>query len=1090
MNRRFFAFTVMLAFVLGLFLPAGSGTAAGGTSAAAAPGSRGSELLPGEMLNANGTLRLDSTSSGSLNVDGWDVQLDAALGPVFSRPGEAGAGAGTWSAVGSGGSGALNKTVYALAMLSGKLYVGGAFTNAANIETADYIASWDPATGEWAAMGTDDLALQAEVHALEVLNGELYVGGDFQNAYGISAADYIAKWNPTTGWAALGSDGGGEGSVNGWVLALATDGVDDLYIGGGFLDVKNSDGSTLTAGDIVAVWNTTEETWSALGDNGSAHDGSLGYNPAYAIALHGTRVYVGGNFSNVSDWGTTLPAADNVAYWDTVTEHWYALGNNGQSPVNGSISGDSDSVNALAVDSQGNVYIGGLFWDPKNKDGTTAPAADMLAVWDPGTEMWSSVGVGETIGEGPFENNPVYAVVVDASDGVYAGGHFNYVNTPSGTVWASAFAYWDGSVWNKVGDNGYGRGVFDNASTSVFAVQINGADVYAGGDFLSFTEAGVEYTNGSYAAVYDSTAQDWSALGDEQGGFTGRVRAVAVSGTNVYVGGDFERVIDSGEVIEDAGYVALWDGQDWQALGGDWGPALGGPVHAIAVSGGSVYVGGEFEWVNGTGDAGAYIARWDSGSRTWFALGDDGSGQPCLNGPVYAVAVDGGDLYVGGSFVDVRQYNNPVPAARYVARWDGTDWWGLESYVGPDVQAPQGTVRALAVNAAGDVYVGGEFPDMFIDGSFLNSGAYVGMWNASGWHTLGHGAAETDPSLNGAVQAIAIMGGDVFVGGQFTDVNNNGTEMAGADYIARWDGTNWSELGTGSAALNGTVRALAAGGTQLFVGGDFTEVNTGSAVLTEAAHAAQWSSPGGWLPMGNGGAGVPSISSPAASVEVDAIGVGDGIYVGGYFYDVNNGGTLLAAADHLARYSENAPRMFSSQKTYDGWILESKENSGAGGTKSANGNLSLGDNKARKQYRVILSFNTKDLPDSANILWSALVIHAADWSDPSAWDTLGLLHVDIKKGSFKGEPALQLGDFKAAPSASGVAHFGNVATEDWGYSTSLSSLANINKKGVTQFRLQFDTDDDGDGAADFVKFMSGSAGADYRPQLIISYTLP
>ncbi|MCB8967380.1 MAG: hypothetical protein H6660_10850 [Ardenticatenaceae bacterium] len=62
--------------------------------------------------------------------------------------------------------------------------------------------------------------------------------------------------------------------------------------------------------------------------------------------------------------------------------------------------------------------------------------------------------------------------------------------------------------------------------------------------------------------------------------------------------------------------------------------------------------------------------------------------------------------------------------------------------------------------------------------------------------------------LNGPISALAWDGTNLYAGGTFTSPS---------PYIARWDGSSWSALGTG---VNGTVRAFAwdAASNTLFVG--------------------------------------------------------------------------------------------------------------------------------------------------------------------------------------------------------------------------------------------------------------------------------
>src|SRR5438094_441942 len=72
-------------------------------------------------------------------------------------------------------------------------------------------------------------AFLPSVSALAVSGGELYAGGDFTTAGGVSA-NYMAKWDGS-GWSALGSGMGRADAFLPSVSALAVSGG-DLYAGG------------------------------------------------------------------------------------------------------------------------------------------------------------------------------------------------------------------------------------------------------------------------------------------------------------------------------------------------------------------------------------------------------------------------------------------------------------------------------------------------------------------------------------------------------------------------------------------------------------------------------------------------------------------------------------------------------------------------------------------------------------------------------------------------------------------------------------------------------------------------------------------
>src|SRR5690606_23781407 len=109
--------------------------------------------------------------------------------------------------------------------------------------------------------------------------------------------------------------------------------------------------------------------------------------------------------------------------------------------------------------------------------------------------------------------------------------------------------------------------------------------------------------------------------------------------------------------------------------------------------------------------------------------------------------------------------------------------------------------------------------------------------------------------------AIAASGSTVYIGGDFLDVSNNGTTLRAADYLAKWDGSTWSALGSNGASegvFNDTVYAIALNGPNVYTGGYFTHANINGAPQSAATYIAMW----------NGTAWV----APAATTPTGALG--------------------------------------------------------------------------------------------------------------------------------------------------------------------------------------------------------------------------
>ncbi len=133
-------------------------------------------------------------------------------------------------------------------------------------------------------MGGAPAGYASSVYALAVSGSDLYAGGWFTTAGG-NAANRIAKWNPGTGWSALGS------GMNETVYALAVSGT-NLYAGGYFTIAGNKVSAHAAKANVSAAGGRfSSASYSpALGCRFTFSDATVGqvygieYSPSLAVA--------------------------------------------------------------------------------------------------------------------------------------------------------------------------------------------------------------------------------------------------------------------------------------------------------------------------------------------------------------------------------------------------------------------------------------------------------------------------------------------------------------------------------------------------------------------------------------------------------------------------------------------------------------------------------------------------------------------------------------------------------------------------------------------------------------------------------------
>jgi hypothetical protein len=720
---------------------------------------------------------------GAMKANGLSKSLIlCVLSSVFAVQLQAVPGDEHWART-FGGPGPSN-IVYALEVQGDRVYASGAWS-AGPVSTNNWVEVWDGSG--WSALPGTFTGTMPILDALSVRD-HLYVCGLFQRVDGVRMAG-LARWD--------GRSWSGIGDVAGLGIVMATDGV-NLYLGGSFTSVGGVPATN------IAKWNPATAGWSALGD-------SLGIDSAglstHVSALHWTDgvLYAGGAFTNSGS-----QAIRNLARWDG--SNWTEVGGGTDGPVYTFAFSDAD------------LYVGGNFTN------AGATVARGVARWDGAS--WSPLGSG-LIAPPPSTGvafpTPVSAIAVLGSD-LIVGGTF----TNAGGIRALRIARWDGAAWHSMG----------NMNDMVVKIRTSGTNAYIGG---WFTQADDYIVN--HLTRWDGTRfHPLGPAGQSEGALFPGLRALASGNGRIYAGG----ALFTGIGRIKASRIAAWDGTTWWPLGSGvrgTNEGSGSSVDAIAVAdNGDVYAGGSF--TNAGGVSARNIARWDG--NNWFPLG---SGIP---GPVNAIAVRGSEVFVGGEFT----MSTAGGTAFNIARWDGTTWRNMGGC------CMAGTIGNFFVNAiaiqGSDVYVGGSFNLSILGGGTSHNFA---KHDGVGWVSVGGG-------VNNRVNSILILGADIYIGGRFTSAGG-----VPVSRIAKWDGSTWSNVGGGVLGSGTTfsVSALAAIGSDVYAGGSFT--NAGGVVTNRIA---KWNG-SSWSGLGSGvtrSFANPSVLAMAAS--------GSDLYVGGNFEGAGN----------------------------------------------------------------------------------------------------------------------------------------------------------------------------------------------------------
>lgn len=564
-----------------------------------------------------------------------------------------------------------------------------------------------------------------------------------------------------------------------------------------------------------------------------------------------------GNFLYVGDplqFGGD-PDIEKVGRWDGET--WKGLGDFTCT------SCGSGVVEVLAVDDQGNLFIGGFFQGVEDASGTFIASKNVIK-WNATTESFEALGFG-------VEAIRVYALAWQ-NDTLYAGGEITAAKNIGVDIPVNNIALYDevAQSWSAMGQGieSFNLNSDDNGDvlTMTFA---NTGELLVGGSFSKINGSTVVYSTAKW-----TPSAGWEALGDgvrvindipTPATFSpGIVRELEVdpSTGTIYAVGNLGPFMASGSGLASLNGTgaANWTYQTGLGnlpSGGRW------QTYAVHVSSSTneLYVGGDFNSTDADPFAptpGEYVAVMDIPTGSWSSLNQGITGAlPGLE--VTSIHGFQDKIYVGGNFVEVDERK-----CRYLAAWDpiNTFWdilgngvhdacdevldiseFGVDivgnfeylsgRYTPASAFTIPGGAWANSIQFKGDGYRASVY-DIYADSNlFWYAGAYDSVSSLTGNLGLATGLVQrnfigistpmaTSLSGPGNIQTIytsTLWQGNLIAGGDFTGING----VAAAGLAAKDASGNWTEF---AAIGGGTVRTIYNDGDSLlYIGGTFSTIN-------------------------------------------------------------------------------------------------------------------------------------------------------------------------------------------------------------------------------------------------------------------------
>ncbi|HEY6172470.1 MAG TPA: T9SS type A sorting domain-containing protein [Candidatus Kapabacteria bacterium] len=596
----------------------------------------------------------------------------------------------------------------------------------------------------------------------------------------------------------------------------------------------------------VAMWNGSN--WIPMG-KGLYGGQNVG---GYTIELLKNEIHVFGLFQYAGD-----ELANSIARWDGNT--WHGLDS-------GFVDFHVEPAWFIASTVLNDSLLCTFGRGPIYGKGISSYADGTVIVWD--GNHWSKVPAAVT--RSNQDQTYVFGDIAAFDGSIYLSGIFDSIDG----IFVNRFARWDGEKWSGMSPNSYSGDIsgLSACKEGVYVSAQKYGKMWTGDKWLDMLLPGYESSPGfffnfgertfgstSYPQTNDSTLQHlglveikdkklYPIIDTDQYGvyrYIGDIHDMVAVGKDIFILGDF---IGAG-TLKNFKTPIRWDGNKWSRLPSAYGKR--GFSHIFSIND-TLYATGDFPTINGDSSIG--IAKWDG--EKWL--------------PVYHPGISKKNYEFGSTITDLSiskkgwltyinakgtlVFNNEekqelargnissfsfkddtlfmikvVDTIGYLIKWDRISGESLLDSmillsINPHGDRNPGFITKL-VAKDDKIFIVGDFTH--IDDKLVNN---IAMWDGTTWHSFGRGVSDTGKYLTGAytkgkpIEDIVFHKDDIYVGGFFARADSSI-----ALSIAKWNGKEWSPLGSGVTSLDdyydpfaaGVVRAMTIVDDKLYIAGTF-----------------------------------------------------------------------------------------------------------------------------------------------------------------------------------------------------------------------------------------------------------------------------